>query len=105
MAAVVAILWTVFRIIALADEVRVAFERDKPTPPGGEAAKILIVMVRYGTLLQDSKTMRTLGECFAEDAALIHNFSILVWDNTPLGQAVPELPFPIEYRHNGENVG
>src|ERR1700744_2784800 len=74
-------------------------------PTAVRGSKILIVMVRYQTLLQDSKTIRTLGDCFAEDPSLTENFSILVWDNTPITQPVPELPFPIEFRHSGENVG
>ncbi|HEX6495144.1 MAG TPA: hypothetical protein VF018_06660 [Acidobacteriaceae bacterium] len=68
-------------------------------------SKILVVMVRYRTLLQDSETMQTLSASLAEDAELGRNFPILVWDNSPVGQSVAELPIPIEYRHSGENAG
>ena len=94
--------------IPLADdqpEPCVASETDHLMPTAIRGSKILIVMVRYQTLLQDSKTIRTLGDCFAEDPSLLEDFSILVWDNTPVAQPVPVLPFPIEYRHSDENVG
>jgi GT2 family glycosyltransferase len=74
-------------------------------PIEGLGTKILIVVVRYQTPLEDSETMRTLAACLAEDAELGEKFSTLVWDNTPTGQQVPALPFAIEYRHSGENVG
>ena len=60
-------------------------------------SKILIVMVRYLALLQ-AKTIRTLGDCFAEDTTLMRNFSILAWDNAPTGQPVPGLPFHKRWR-------
>ncbi|HEY3989678.1 MAG TPA: glycosyltransferase [Acidobacteriaceae bacterium] len=74
-----------------------------PAAAGG--AKILIVMVRYRTLLQDSETMRTLGASLAADAELGRKFSTLVWDNTPVGQSVAGVPIPVEYRHSSENAG
>lgn len=74
-------------------------------PAASGDSKILIVVVRYRTLLQDSETIRTLGACMARDRDLAQDFSTLVWDNTPAGQTVAGLPIPIEYRHSGENVG
>ncbi len=78
---------------------------EKSTPHAAAGSKILIVVVRYGTLLEDSETIRTLGDCMAQDVELARHFSTLVWDNTPVAQPVAGLPIPIEYRHSGENVG
>jgi GT2 family glycosyltransferase len=78
-------------------------------PIASRGPKILIVLVRYQTLLQDSQTMRTLGACLAADTELGQHFSTLVWDNTPVGiptgPSVSGFPMPIEYRHSGENAG
>lgn len=68
-------------------------------------SRILIVVVRYRTLLEDSAVMQTLARCFAEDSTLAETYSTLVWDNSVELQAVPTLPFPLEYRHTGANVG
>jgi GT2 family glycosyltransferase len=76
-----------------------------PTPVGGADVKILVVVVRYRTLLQDSDTIRTLSACMAEDADLGRDFSILIWDNSPTSQSVAGLPMEVEYRHSGENAG
>jgi GT2 family glycosyltransferase len=78
---------------------------ETPTQSAAAASKILIVVVRYGTLLEESETIRTLGDCMAQDAELARHFSTLVWDNTPVAQSIAGLPIPIEYRHSGENVG
>lgn len=78
---------------------------EEPIPTAAGRPKILIVVVRYRTLLEESDTIRTLGACLAEVTESDQKFSTLVWDNTPVGQAVPELTFRIEYRHSGENVG
>jgi GT2 family glycosyltransferase len=67
--------------------------------------KILIVVVRYGTPLEESATMRTLSACLDENAELARSFETLVWDNSPVGQTVTELPIAVEYRHSSENVG
>ncbi len=67
--------------------------------------KILIVVVRYRTPLEDSAVMQSLDRCFAEDPALQQSFSALVWDNSPVPQTVPEFPFRLEYQHTNENVG
>ncbi|MFL6427428.1 MAG: hypothetical protein ACJ71S_04235 [Acidobacteriaceae bacterium] len=74
-------------------------------PDEAAGSKILVVIVRYRTLLQDSETIQTLGACLADDPELARNFPILVWDNSPVGQSVAELPLEIEYRHSGENAG
>src|ERR1700743_926850 len=81
-------------------------------PSAGPVPTILIVVVRYRMLLEDSQTMRTLRGCLASGAELGKNFSILVWDNTPTGlpvgqsgQSVSGLPVAMEYRHSEENAG
>lgn len=71
----------------------------------GEGTKILIVVVRYRTPLEESETIRTLAECLAEHAETQRSFSTLVWDNSPVGQSVAELPMQMEYQHSSENVG
>jgi GT2 family glycosyltransferase len=78
---------------------------ETPTQSAAAGSKILIVVVRYGTLLEESETIRTLGDCMVQDAELARHFSTLVWDNTPVAQSIAGLPIPIEYRHSGENVG
>jgi glycosyltransferase involved in cell wall biosynthesis len=83
--------------------------REKAGPIASRSTKILIVLVRYQTPLQQSKTMQTLGTCLAADVELGQRFSLLVWDNTPagmpMGQSVSGFPMPIEYRHSNENAG
>ena len=49
-----------------------------PRPIASQCPKILIVLVRYQTFLQDSQTMRTLGSCLAADTELGQHFSTLV---------------------------
>jgi GT2 family glycosyltransferase len=71
----------------------------------GPCSKILIVVVRYRTLLENSETIQTLSACLRRDAELASDFSILVWDNTPISQSVSGLPIQIEYRHSDDNVG
>jgi GT2 family glycosyltransferase len=46
-----------------------------------------------------------MAQDMAHHGELARHFSTLVWDNTPGGQSVAELPIPIEYRHSSENVG
>ena len=71
----------------------------------GEGIKILIVVVRYRTPLEESETIRTLAGCLAEHTELQRSFATLVWDNSPVGQSVASLPMQVEYRHSNENVG
>jgi GT2 family glycosyltransferase len=82
---------------------------EKPISIASRATKILIVVVRYQTPLEDSETMRTLSACMERDGGLGQNFSTLVWDNTPIGiptgQSVSGLPIQVEYRHSDENAG
>ena len=74
-------------------------------PTTGVVPKILIVLVRYGTPLQESETIRTLERCLAEQTDLSRNFSTLIWDNSPAGVSVADLPMQVQYRHSSENVG
>jgi GT2 family glycosyltransferase len=70
-----------------------------------EDPKVLVVVVRYRTPLEESETMRTLSCCLAEDAELRRKFATLIWDNSPVAQPMPNFPVQVEYRHSGENVG
>jgi GT2 family glycosyltransferase len=70
-----------------------------------DGSKILIVVVRYQTPLEESETIRTLGACLAANAELRQSISTLIWDNSPVGQSIASLSMPVEYRHSSENVG
>jgi GT2 family glycosyltransferase len=82
-----------------------------------DAAAILIVIVRYRTPLEESETIRSLAASLAEGPAAEADaacrpagggrgrFAILIWDNSPEPQAVPPLPFAVEYHPSRENVG
>lgn len=69
-------------------------------------AQILIVVVQYLTALENTPVMQSLGTCFAQNTALLQDFTTLVWDNSPESHAAPNgLSFPVDYRHTGENLG
>ena len=76
-----------------------------PVPIRRTGSKILIVVVRYLTPLQESQTIQTLCSGLAGDLELERNVSTLIWDNSPAPQSVSELPIQVEYRHSDENVG
>lgn len=76
-----------------------------PVPIRGTGSKILIVVVRYLTPLQESQTIQTLCSGLSGDLELERNVSTLIWDNSPAPQSVSELPIQVEYRHSDENVG
>ncbi|HTV83279.1 MAG TPA: glycosyltransferase [Acidobacteriaceae bacterium] len=67
--------------------------------------RILAVVVRYKTPLADSETLRALAAAFSVRPELLQQVSVLVWDNSPAPIENPQLPFPFEYRHSGENLG
>ncbi len=70
-----------------------------------KAAPILIVVVLYRTVFAESRTMRGVAQAMAEDPALLHNFSLLVWDNSPAPLDAATLPFPFRYHHATSNLG
>ncbi len=67
--------------------------------------KALLVVVRYGTPLEESPAMQSLAACFAAEPELEQCFSALVWDNSPSSQEAPPYRWLREYRHTGANVG
>lgn len=76
-----------------------------PIHDAGAGPKILIVVVRYQTPLEDSETIRTLRPALAGDTQASRTFSTLIWDNSSVAQSPAELPIEVEYRHSTENVG
>lgn len=70
------------------------------------AAQVLIVVVAYRTSLENAPVIRSLDQSFSQNPALLADFTTLVWDNSPVHQALPGgLSFPLEYRHSGQNLG
>lgn len=67
--------------------------------------RILIVVVRYRTPLDQSSVMQSLAQAFSADPSLEQSFTTLVWDNSPDPLTNPVAAFPFEYRHTGENLG
>ena len=67
--------------------------------------QILIVVVLYKMPLGDSATIAGLSRSFEMLPQLLDSMSILIWDNSPSRLDNPELPFPFEYMHIGENLG
>ena len=67
--------------------------------------EILVVVVRYKTLLEESRTMNSLARAFRTPSVLLGAIQVLVWDNSP--EALREVPniFPCEYIHSKRNRG
>lgn len=67
--------------------------------------RILTVVVRYKTPLEESRTIRSLAEAFRTRADLAETYQVLIWDNSPVTADCRELPIPCLYSHTGENLG
>ena len=67
--------------------------------------RILAVVVRYKSPLEESQTIKGLAGMFVSDPNLLNAISVLVWDNSPAPVQNPQLSFPFTYRHSAENVG
>ena len=68
-------------------------------------APILMVMVLYRTAIAQSKTLAGLTQAMSEDPALLRDFDLLVWDNSPAPLDATTLPFSFRYHHATSNVG
>lgn len=73
-----------------------------------QSARIQFVVVLYQCTLSESKTIRSLINCCERDRALTDQFSILIYDNSPIAQHFDVLDWPFgqsEYRHDAANGG
>jgi GT2 family glycosyltransferase len=71
----------------------------------GDSMQILAVVVRYKTPLSGSDTIHGLANTFACHPELHEQVGVLVWDNSPMPEENPRLPFAFTYRHSAENLG
>lgn len=62
-------------------------------------------MVRYKTPIEESATLASLAQNFANDPDLQSRVSIVIWDNSPAPLEKIHLPFAFDYRHSPENIG
>jgi GT2 family glycosyltransferase len=67
--------------------------------------RILAVLVRYQTPLQQSRTFQGLKSALASDPDLAGSYKVMIWDNTPATVADPQLPPAFLYRHSNANLG
>lgn len=67
--------------------------------------QILAVVVLYKQLPERSETIQSLIQVFERNQALLSSFRVLLWDNSPVPATNVSLPFPVELRHAGGNVG
>jgi GT2 family glycosyltransferase len=66
--------------------------------------RILAVVVRYKTPIQDCQTLTGLSVAL-QDPNLANEIGVLLWDNSPEPLQSPQLPIPFEYRWTESNVG
>ena len=66
---------------------------------------IVIVVVLYKRSPQQSQTIQSLAQVFGLTPGLLQSYRVFVWDNTPTALADLTFPFPVDYRHNGRNLG
>jgi GT2 family glycosyltransferase len=67
--------------------------------------QIVIVVVLYKRSPAQSQTINSLAEAFARNPELMDDFTVFIWDNSPVAMANPAVPFPCEYRHGDRNLG
>jgi GT2 family glycosyltransferase len=67
--------------------------------------QLLVVIVRYKALIENSETIRTLATMFSDNPVLSKDADVLIWDNSPVALVSPRFPFHADYRHCGKNVG
>ncbi|WP_158785762.1 glycosyltransferase [Granulicella sp. L46] len=67
--------------------------------------KILAIVVRYKTPIEQSHTLRSLSEAFSSEPELLGNYDVLLWDNSPMRLENPQLSFPFQYNFSDQNVG
>ena len=66
---------------------------------------IVAIIVRYKTLIEDSQTLQSVVAEFAQHPDLLSQIGVMIWDNSPSPIEDFALPFPVEYRTTGANVG
>jgi GT2 family glycosyltransferase len=67
--------------------------------------KILAIVVRYKTPIEQSHTLRSLSEAFSSDTELLGDYDVLLWDNSPMRLENPQLSFPFRYNFSDRNLG
>jgi GT2 family glycosyltransferase len=67
--------------------------------------QIFAVVVRYRVALSDSQTIDSLSRAFSQYPEAMNSVRVLIWDNSPIALEHPELSFPFNYDHGGQNVG
>src|ERR1700679_4011991 len=67
--------------------------------------KILAVMVRYVTPLNDSPALQGLIDAFVNHPELTECYELLIWDNSSEAIANPHLSIPSLYHHSPVNLG
>jgi len=67
--------------------------------------KLLAVVVRYKTPVEQSQTLRSLSEAFSAEPELLGNYDVLLWDNSPIQLEDPQLSFPFRYDFSDQNLG
>jgi len=67
--------------------------------------KILAIVVRYKTPVEQSQTLRSLADIFTSDPGLFGHYDVLLWDNSPVLLEDPQFGFPCRYGFSDENLG
>jgi GT2 family glycosyltransferase len=67
--------------------------------------QILAVVVLYKQSPEQSATIQSLIRVFERDPGLKSSVRVLLWDNSPTPASDVSLPFPVDLRHAGGNVG
>ncbi len=76
-----------------------------PAAPESHPGKVLAVVVLYQADPLYCATLRGLAHAFTTRPDLRETYGVLLWDNSPVAQPRPELPFAFEYRHAQHNTG
>jgi GT2 family glycosyltransferase len=74
-------------------------------PDGCTGMQILAVVVLYKQSPEQSETIQSLIQVFERDPGLKSSVGVLLWDNSPVPATAVSLPFPVDLRHAGGNVG
>jgi GT2 family glycosyltransferase len=67
--------------------------------------KILAIVVRYKTPIEQSQTLRSLSEAFSSTPEILGSYDVLLWDNSPVPLEDPQLSFPFRYNFSDQNLG
>jgi GT2 family glycosyltransferase len=67
---------------------------------------VLATVVLYKRTIEDSEAVQALLELLAVDPALAASFRVLLYDNSPEPQKLPDAPgIALSYRHDAQNAG